>query len=202
MEYLISLIGIMFAALFTNNIVLSQTLGICPFLGVSKRTDSAVGMGIAVTFVIVLSSVLSYILYAYVLVPLKLQYLMILLFILVIASLVQLLEIVMKKFTPALYNSMGIYLPLITTNCAVLATAQAVAGMENADLLKVVLHALFIGLGFLLALVLMGSIREKLERSEIPKAFQGFPIALIAAGIISLAFVGFSNIELSLLLGA
>lgn len=185
----------MIAAIFSNNIVLTQSIGICPFLGVSKKTSSAVGMGLAVTFVITLSSVLSYILYVYVLLPLNLTYLNILLFILVIAALVQIIEIVLKKFSPTLYNGMGIYLPLITTNCAVLATAKevVVAGAFT-DLFQVFIHALCIGLGFLLALILMASVREKLNRCDIPKPFRGFPIALLAAGIISLAFIGLGEL--------
>jgi electron transport complex protein RnfA len=206
MEYLASLISIMISAVFTENMVLSKSIGICPFLGVSKKTNSAVGMGLAVTFVIALCSVISYALYTWVLIPLNLDYLSLIVFILVIAALVQFLEIVIKKFTPALYNAMGLYLPLITTNCAVLFTANFVAlnwttnAFGEADLFKVFLHGLFVGIGFLAALVMMAGIRERLEKSDIPKSFRGFPIALLAAGIISLAFYGLRSLDLSSIL--
>ena len=208
MDYFASLVGIMLAAFITNNIVLDKSIGICPFLGVSKKTSSAVGMGIAVTFVLVVSSLITYAVYNYLLFnPLliaknanwDLSYLKIIVFILVIAALVQTIEIILKKFSPTLYNAMGIYLPLITTNCAVMYTANFVITLRSAagnpDFLQVFVHSLFVGLGFMLALVLMSGIRERLNKVEIAKPFKGFPIALLAAGIMSMAFIGLGGIS-------
>lgn len=198
MEVFTSIIGIIVSALITNNIIFSQTLGLCPFLGVSKKVSNAVGMGLAVTFVITLSSLICYVLFVYVLEPLGLAYLQIILFILIIASLVQVVEILLKRFSPAIYTAMGIYLPLITTNCAVLGTAQAVVSMNFGvvpGIVGMLVHSVCIGLGFLLALVLMAGVRERVARCPIPKSFQGFPIALITAGLIAMAFFGLSGIN-------
>ena len=188
------IITIVVAGILTNNIILSQSVGICPFLGVSKKLDSSIGMGLAVTFVITVASIVCFFLYHYVLVPLNMTYLQTITFILIIASLVQLLDIVLKKTSPALYTSLGVYLALITTNCAVLFTANAGITAEY-KLLYTFINALCVGLGFTLALVLMAGIRERLERVHIPKFFQGFPIALIIAGLMSLAFMGFGGLS-------
>ncbi len=191
---LTGIITIVIAGILTNNIVLSQSIGICPFLGVSKKTDSAVGMGLAVTFVISVASVVCYLLYYYVLSPLGLEYLQTLTFILIIAALVQLLDIILKRFSPSLYQSLGVYLALITTNCAVLGTANDVIS-KGYNLIETFLSGLFVGLGFLLALILMAGVRERVEIAPVPKAFKGLPIALIIAGIMSLAFLGFSGFD-------
>ena len=188
------IITIIVAGIITNNIVLNQSIGICPFLGVSKKIQSGVGMGMAVTFVLAVSAVVCYILYHYILVPLGIEYLQTITFILIIAALVQMLDIVLKKTSPALYTSLGVYLALITTNCAVLFTANY-GITQNYDLLYTFINAVCVGLGFTLALILMAGIRERLERADIPKAFRGFPIALIIAGIMSLAFTGFTGLS-------
>ena len=191
MEYLIIIIS----AVFVNNFVLSQILGICPFLGVSKKIDTSVGMGIAVTFVMGIASVFTYALNAYVLVPLNLEYIQTIAFILVIAVLVQVVEIIIKRFSSTLYNALGVYLPLITTNCAVLGVALInVTPSLNYNLLSAFVNGVFSGVGFTLALVLMAGIREKMVTSNVPRAFRGFPIALITAGIMSMAFIAFSGI--------
>jgi electron transport complex protein RnfA len=204
-NYIVGLIGIVIAAVFTNNIVLNQSIAICPFLGVSKKMDSALGMSVAVIFVLVISSLLSYIVYTYVLAALGVEFLQLIVFILMIAGIVQLIEIITKRFTPALYKSLGVYLPLITTNCAILGTANQVVtdgffveyfAMEVAvDALQVIIYALAIGIGFMLAIVLMAGVRERLERSDIPKNFKGFPITLLAAGLIAMAFYGLAGIS-------
>ncbi len=188
-----ALISIVIAGIITDNIVLSQSIGICPFLGVSKKLDSAVGMGVAVIFVLAVSSAVCYLLYYYVLVPLEIAYLQTIVFILIIAVLVQLLDIVLKRLSPSLYNSLGVYLALITTNCAVLGTANNVISFGY-DLLTTVVHALSVGIGFTLALVLMSGIREKLEVAPVPKYFKGLPIALITAAIMAMAFAGLSGL--------
>lgn len=190
MEYLIIIVS----AVFVNNFVLSQILGICPFLGVSKKIDTSVGMGIAVTFVMGVASVFTYALYAYVLTPLNLEYIQTIAFILVIAVLVQIAEVVIKRFSSTLYNALGVYLPLITTNCAVLGVALInVTPSLNYNLLSAFVNGVFSGVGFTLALVLMAGIREKTVTSDVPRAFRGFPIALITAGIMSMAFLAFSG---------
>ncbi len=186
------LISIIIAAILTDNVVLNQSIGICPFLGVSKKTNSAVGMGLAVTFVITIASVVCWILYTLVLAPLGIEYLQTIVFILIIACLVQLLDIVLKKFVPTLYNSLGIYLALITTNCAVLGTANA-AITNSYNLLYTFVYGMAIGVGFLMALVLMAGIREKQERVNIARSFRGFPIALVTAGIMAMAFMGLAG---------
>ena len=188
-----AIITIVISGIITDNIIFSQTLGICPFLGVSKKLDSAVGMGLAVTFVIVLSSVVCHFLYM-LLELLELTYLQTILFILIIAALVQLLDIVLKRVSPSLYTSLGVYLALITTNCAVLGTANSVVA-NGYGLLETFIAALSVGLGFTLALILMAGVREKVARSSIPKPYHGFPIALISAGIMSIAFYGFGGLS-------
>ena len=179
-------------AIFVNNFVLAQFLGICPFVGVSKRVGDAVGMGGAVTFVMLLATVVTWVLQRAVLVPLGLDYLQTIVFILVIASLVQLVEIVLQKFVPALYEALGIYLPLITTNCAILGLTL-INIREEYGLLISVVHALGAALGFTLALVVMAGIRERLDLADIPASLRGAPIAFIVAGLMAIAFLGFSG---------
>ena len=193
---LTEIILIVVGGLVTNNIVLSQSLGICPFLGVSKKTDSAVGMGFAVTFVLLIASVVCWALYNYVLLPLEIEYLQTIVFILIIAVLVQLLDIILKKLSPSLYNSLGVYLALITTNCAVLGTANAVIS-SGYNVLQTVIHSVSVGLGFTLALILMAGIRERIDNnSAIPKCFKGLPIALITAALMAMAFAGFAGFDI------
>lgn len=182
-------------ALLSNNIVFSQTLGICPYLGVSKKTDTAVGMGLAVVFVMALTSLLTYAAYTWVLVPLKIEFMQTIVFIFLIAAVVQVLEILLKRFARPLYNALGIYLPLITTNCAVLGTA--IVNLTKADVTNIFgafLNGTFVGAGFLLALILMSGIRERISKYDIPGPFKGFPIALISAAIIAMAFMVFNGV--------
>ncbi|MBQ1268783.1 MAG: electron transport complex subunit RsxA [Muribaculaceae bacterium] len=188
-------ISIIVTAIFINNIVLSQFLGICPFLGVSKKTSSALGMGAAVTFVTTLATVVTWLLQKFVLDPLELSYLQTIAFILVIAFLVQMLEIIMKKITPALYSSLGVFLPLITTNCAVLGVAILVI-QKGYTLMESVTYGFSTSLGFTLALWIFAGIREQLELTDLPKGMQGVPIALICAGLLAMAFMGFSGIKI------
>lgn len=195
MEYL----WIIVAGIFVNNFVLNKFLGICPFLGVSKKTETALGMGVAVVFVMSIASVITYSLYRYVLIPLSLEYMKTIVFILVIASLVQVVEMVLKKFSPSLYTALGVYLPLITTNCAVLGVALinievTAAGFLQYDLFQAFLNGFASGLGFTLAIVLLAGIREKLTKSSIPAPFKGFPITLVAASIMAMAFTAFSSL--------
>ena len=187
---MLTYISIFITAIFVNNIVLSQFLGICPFLGVSKRIDSALGMGAAVTFVMTLSTIVTYLL-----MPLGLDYMQTIVFILVIAALVQLLEIIIKKIAPALYQALGVFLPLITTNCTILGVALIVI-QKNMTLLESTVYAISTALGFTLALVLFAGMREQMSLSSIPKAMQGTPIALVAAGLLAMAFMGFSGIKI------
>ena len=192
---------ILVSAIFVNNIVLSQFLGICPFLGVSKQVNTAVGMSLAVTFVMALATCVTWMLQNYVLVPLNMVYMQTVTFILVIAGLVQMVEIILKKISPALYQSLGIFLPLITTNCAVLGVALMVVQKQftfggEAKMLNLgesVVFAIASAIGFGLAITLFAAIREQLEMSDVPKPFRGVPIALITAGIMALAFMGFSG---------
>ncbi len=188
MDYVIIIIG----AIFVNNIVLAQFLGICPFLGVSTRVSTAVGMSAAVTFVMTLATIVTYLLRSLVLDPLKIEYLQTVGFILVIAALVQMVELIMKKVSPPLYQALGVYLPLITTNCAIMGVALLVF-KKNYDLLQSVVFAIATAIGFGLALVVFAGIREKLELYDIPEGMKGAPIALITAGLLSLAFMGFSG---------
>ena len=190
MEYLMIIVG----AVFVNNFVLSQFLGICPFLGVSKKTETALGMGFAVIFVMGIASLFTFIVNQYILIPLELEYLQTIAFILIIASLVQLVEMVIKKFSPTLYSALGVYLPLITTNCAVLGVAlMNVKPIYAYTLGQAFVNGLFSGVGFTLAIVLLAGIRERIQYNDIPKAFQGFPITLITAAIMSMSFVIFSG---------
>ena len=184
---------IFIAAVFVNNIVLAQFLGICPFLGVSKKIDTALGMSAAVAFVMVLATICTFLRQRYVLDPMNLGFLQTLTFILVIAALVQMVEIVLKKVSPALYSALGIFLPLITTNCTILGVAILVI-QKDFTLLESVVYALSTAVGFGLALVLFAGIREQLQFSKLPKAMEGTPIALITAGILAIAFMGFTGI--------
>ena len=190
MEYIVILI----AAVFVNNIVLSQFLGICPFLGVSSKVSTSVGMSGAVLFVMTIATLVTYLLYQFVLVPTGLDYLRTITFILVIASLVQMVEIILKKSSPALYQALGVFLPLITTNCAVLGVAILALGLENGSLLKAVFFAIANSIGFALALIVFASIREQLELADIPEGMKGVPINLLVAGLLSLAFLGFTGL--------
>ena len=187
-------IAIIIAAVLTNNFVLSKFYGCCPFLGVSKKLDSSVGMGAAVVFVMLCASLCTYPIYYFILKPLELTYLRTVAFILVIAVFVQLLEMVIKKLMPPLYKTLGVYLPLITTNCAVLGVV--LQNTQNGyGFIESVVYGVTGGIGFLLVIVIFASIRERMEFSEWPKAFEGFPIALVAAGLIALAFMGFSGLK-------
>ena len=190
MEYIL----IFIAAVFVNNVVLSQILGICPFLGVSKKINTALGMSGAVAFVLVLATLVTYLLQYYVLNPLNLGYLQTIAFILVIAALVQLVEIILKKVSPSLYQALGVFLPLITTNCAVLGVAILVIQKEF-NLMMGVWYALSTALGFGLALVIFAGIREQLNLVSVPKGMQGMSIALVTAGLLAMAFMGFSGVD-------
>ena len=184
---------LIFTAVLVSNVALSQFLGICPFIGVSKKLDSALGMGFAVTFVLTIASALTYVVYEYMLLPLGLDYLRTIAFILVIASLVQLVEMFIKKFSPTLYKALGVYLPLITTNCAVLGIAiQNIT--KNLNFGMSVVNGCASGLGFALSIVLLAGIREKMKASDTPDCFKGFPIALVVASIMSMAFAAFQGI--------
>lgn len=190
MEYIL----IFISAIFVNNIILSQFLGVCPFLGVSKKVDTALGMGAAVAFVLTLATVVTYLLQIYVLNPFGLQYLQTLSFILVIAALVQMVEIVLKKVSPALYQALGIFLPLITTNCAVLGVAILVI-QKDFSLVHSIVYAFSTAIGFALAMVVFAGLREQLSLVRIPKGMQGMAIVLVTAGLLSLAFMGFSGVD-------
>lgn len=189
MEYFIIIIS----SIFVNNIVLSQFLGICPFLGVSNKVSTSLGMGAAVTFVLAIASIVAYLIQYYILVPLNITYMQTIVFILVIAALVQMVEIILKKVSPALYQALGIFLPLITTNCAVLGVAILLVQKEY-NLGEAVVYAVSVAIGFTLALVLFAGLRERLEMENVPKAMKGVPIALITAGILAMAFMGFSGL--------
>ena len=183
---------LVFTTIIANNVVLSQFQGCCPFLGVSKKSDTALGMGFAVIFVMAISSLFTYAVYHWVLVPLGIEYMRTMAFILIIASLVQMTEIIIKKFSPTLYRSLGVYLPLITTNCAVLGTANA-SVFASYNLLQTFVAGTATGVGFLLAIWLLSGIRSKINEADIPKCFRGFPITLIAAAVMALAFAGFAG---------
>ncbi len=188
-----SLVIIMLSAVFVDNYVLTRFLGICPFLGVSKKLDSAVGMGVAVTFVMVMATAVTWPIQTYVLGE-ELAYLQTIIFILIIASLVQFTEIVLKKFIPSLHKSLGVYLPLITTNCAVLGVAINNINESDFNFLESIINSIGVGLGFLLAMVIFSGLRSKIQESEIPESFKGLPATLIAASFVSLAFFGFGGI--------
>ena len=187
------LLIILISAALVNNVVLSQFLGLCPFLGVSKKVDTSVGMGAAVIFVITIASAVTSVLYTQVLVRFHLEYLQTIVFILVIAALVQFVEIVLKKVMPGLYQALGVYLPLITTNCAVLGIA-IINVQKEYGILKSIINGFGTAVGFTIAIVILAGIRERNEHNDIPKAFQGSPILLITAGLMAMAFVGFSGV--------
>ncbi|MDR0660591.1 MAG: electron transport complex subunit RsxA [Prevotellaceae bacterium] len=189
MEYILLIVG----AIFVNNILLSQFLGICPFLGVSSKVDTSLGMSGAVMFVITIATMITYLLNYYLLVPLNIEFMQTISFILVIAALVQMVEIILKKISPALYQALGIFLPLITTNCAVLGAAFLTI-QKNYSFLGSITYAVGISLGFGLAMVVFAGIREQLDLGKTPVAFKGVPIALVTAGILAMAFMGFAGV--------
>lgn len=184
---------IVISAIFVNNIVLSQFLGICPFLGVSKKIDTALGMSAAVTFVMTIATICTYLLDTYILQPLQIGYLQTISYILVIATLVQLVEIILKKVSPSLYQALGVFLPLITTNCTILGVAIMVIQKEM-NLLESVIFAFSTSLGFGLALIVFAGIREQLALADIPEGMKGMPVALVVAGLLAMAFMGFSGV--------
>lgn len=194
-----SLVAVFLAAILTENYVLSKFLGICPFLGVSKKLNTAVGMSVAVTFVMVLSTAVTFPIYTYLLVPYDLAYLQTIVFILIIAGLVQLVEIVLKKYIPSLYESLGVYLPLITTNCAILGVTMLVLQKVQTTTAyeytfgHALVNALGAGIGFLVAMVMFAGVRTRLESADIPKSLKGLPITLVAASLVALSFLGFSG---------
>ena len=190
-----SIISLLISALLTENFVLVKFLGCCPFLGVSKKTDTAIGMGMAVTFVMAIASMFTWCANEFLLIPFGLEYLQTIVFILIIAALVQFVEMFIKKTIPALYSSLGIYLPLITTNCAVLGVA--LLNVQNGyDFIHSILYGTFAALGFSLAIVLFAGVREFTSEKDIPKCFRGFPIALVTAGLMAIAFMGFSGFRI------
>jgi electron transport complex protein RnfA len=188
MEYILIII----AAIFVNNIVLAQFLGICPFLGVSNKVKTSIGMGAAVIFVMVLATVVTWLLYTYVLQQFGIEYMQTISYILVIAALVQMVEIILKKISPALYQALGVFLPLITTNCTILGVAILVI-QKNMNLVTSVVYAIGMSLGFTFALVIFAGLREQIDKNSIPQTMKGVPISLITAGILALAFMGFSG---------
>ena len=190
MEYIL----IFITAIFVNNVVLSQFLGICPFLGVSKKVETATGMGAAVAFVLVIATIVTYLVQKFVLDAFGLQYLQTIAFILIIAALVQMVEIILKKVSPALYQALGVFLPLITTNCCILGVAILVI-QNDFDLLTGVIYAFATAIGFALAMVLFAGIREQLSLVNIPKGMDGMAIALVTAGLLAMAFMGFSGVD-------
>ena len=193
--YMQEILGILISAILTENFILVKFYGICPFMGVSKKTDTALGMGMAVTFVMAIAAAACWAVNALLLIPLGLEYMQTVAFILVIASIVQVVEMFLKKAIPALYQALGIYLPLITTNCAVLGVAL-VNVQKGYDFLPSVVNGACGGLGFTLAIVLFASIRERTDKAECPASFKGYPLALVAAGLLALAFMGFSGLKI------
>ena len=189
-----SLIGIAIGSAFISNVVLSQFLGICPFLGVSKKVKTALGMGSAVVFVITLASLVASVIYKFILVPLDITYLQTIVFILVIAALVQFVEMFLKKSMPALYQALGVYLPLITTNCAVLGVALTNV-QKSYGILESVVNGFATAVGFLISITILAGLREKMEYNDVPKAFRGMPIVLLTAGLMAIAFFGFSGLK-------
>ena len=187
------LLVILIASSLVNNVVLSQFLGLCPFLGVSKKTNTATGMGVAVIFVITLASAVAGVIYQYLLVPLDITYLQTIVFILVIAALVQFVEMFLKKFIPSLYQSLGVYLPLITTNCAVLGVALTNV-QKNYGILTGIVNGFATAVGFTVSIVILAGIREKMVYNDIPESFKGMPIVLVTAGLMAIAFCGFSGL--------
>ena len=193
--YVQSLLGILISAIISENFILVKFYGICPFMGVSKKTDTALGMGMAVTFVMGIASAACWAVDNLILIPLGLEYMQTVAFILVIAAIVQVVEMFLKKSVPALYQALGIYLPLITTNCAVLGVAL-VNAQKGYDFLQSVVYGVTGGLGFTVAIVLFASVRERVNKADCPKSFEGFPIALISAGLLALAVMGFSGLKI------
>ena len=187
------LLVILIASSLVNNVVLSQFLGLCPFLGVSKKTNTATGMGVAVIFVITLASAVAGAIYQYILLPLDITYLQTIVFILVIAALVQFVEMFLKKFIPSLYQSLGVYLPLITTNCAVLGVALTNV-QKNYGILTGIVNGFATAVGFTISIVILAGIREKMRHNDIPESFQGMPIVLVTTGLMAIAFCGFSGL--------
>lgn len=192
-----SVLSIMISCIFVENFVLVKFYGICPFLGVSKKMGSSVGMGLAVIFVMTISSLITHAVDVFLLIPFEITYLRTIAFILIIAALVQVVEMFLHKFVPALYSALGIYLPLITTNCAVLGSAIVIS-QKGAEFgfIEAVLYGVFSGVGFMMALVIFSSVRERLEFTPCPKAFEGLPRTLIAAGLVAMAFMGFSGLKI------
>ncbi|WP_330659765.1 electron transport complex protein RnfA [Caproiciproducens faecalis] len=192
------LVAIFLAAILTENYILNKFLGICPFLGVSKKLDTATGMSIAVTVVMVISTAVTWPIYTFVLVPMNLAYLQTIVFILIIAALVQFIETVLKKYIPSLYNALGIYLPLITTNCAVLGVTMLVIEKGQSDptfgFIQSLVNAFGSGIGFLVAMVIFAGVRERIENNDIPKSLQGLPITLVAASLTAVSFLGFQGL--------
>ena len=195
MDQIFELLAITLGAVLANNFIFSQFLGICPFLGVSKKVDTAIGMGFAVTFVMGLASAVCFLVNNFILIPLGLGYMQTVAFILVIASLVQFIEMFLQKAMPSLYTALGVYLPLITTNCAVLGVVLLNV-QSNYNFISSVVYGVTGGIGFMVAIVLFASIRERLVFADYPKAFEGFPIALVTAGLMALAFMGFSGLKI------
>ena len=191
---LAEIISIAISAILINNVLLADCLGICSFVGVSKKKSSALGMGLAVLFVLILSSLVAWVIYNFVLVPLDITFLYILVYILVIATLVQIVEMVMKKFIPGLYKVLGIYLPLITTNCIIMAVAKTVTVTSNYELLETIIYSISIGLGYILVMYVFSGLRERIETAPIPKPFKGAAIAFIIAAFMAMAFSGFGGI--------
>ncbi len=194
MEFVGKILFMAVMAIFVQNFVLMRFLGLCPYIGVSKKLDSALGMGMAVIFVMTMASTFTWLIHTYLLVPLHIEFLQTIAFILTIASLVQLVEMVIQKTAPALYKSLGVFLPLITTNCAVLGVAILNIQSEY-NFIFAILNGLFAGIGFTLVLILMAGIRERLERAELPASMKGMPISMIVAGSMALAFLGFSGLK-------
>ena len=195
MDQIFELLAITLGAILANNFIFSQFLGICPFLGVSKKVDTAIGMGLAVTFVMGLASAVCFLVNNLILIPLDLGYMQTVAFILVIASLVQFIEMFLQKAMPSLYTALGVYLPLITTNCAVLGVVLLNV-QSNYNFISSVVYGVTGGIGFMVAIVLFASIRERLVFADYPKSFEGFPIALVTAGLMALAFMGFSGLKI------
>ena len=197
-----ALIGIALTSIFVQNFVLVKFYGICPFLGVSKKLDTALGMGMAVTFVMTLASIMTWLCQKFILVPLNIEYMQTIAFIVIIAALVQFVEMFLQKSIPSLYSALGIYLPLITTNCAVLGvallnvrTASVISSSASYTLIETIVNGFSAGVGFLIAIVLFAGVRERLENSDIPKALEGMPIALISASLLAMAFLGFQGMS-------
>lgn len=195
MQFIGSIITIAIAAIFVQNFVLARFLGLCPYIGVSKKIDSALGMGMAVIFVMTLASLITWLIQYYLLVPYHLEYLQTIAFILTIASLVQFVEMVIQKMAPALYKSLGVFLPLITTNCAVLGVS-ILNITDKMNFIGSIINGFFSGVGFTLVLVLMAGLRERLDKAEVPESMKGMPIAFIIAGCMALAFLGFSGFKI------